>query len=137
MNNSTPPTSLRLRKRHRLAHDNDYAAVFRAKVRKHRGPVTVFARPNGLEHHRLGLSIGRRFGLGVRRNALKRQLREAFRINQHRLPGAYDFIITARAHDIQNLDWYADTLTTLAVKIHRVWTERQSHHAPPSRTEPR
>jgi len=133
MSTETHTKKRTLRKRHRLAHDNDYAAVFRAKARKHHGPITIYARPNALDHHRLGLSIGRRFGLGVRRNALKRRLREAFRLNQHRFPGAYDFVITARAHNIHTLGWYEDTLTALATKLHRTWTERRSRNEPGNR----
>ena len=50
------------RRRHRLSRNRDYAVVFDARVASRRGPITVYARPNGLGHGRLGLSVGRRVG---------------------------------------------------------------------------
>lgn len=91
-----PP--LHFRKRQRLSRDRDYRAVFDANLRTTRGPITIYARPNGLDHARLGLSIGRRAGPAVTRVAIKRRLREAFRHLQHTLPPGYDLIVTARAH---------------------------------------
>ena len=59
-----------------------------------RGPIAVFAAPSELKHCRFGLSISRKVGNAVRRNRLRRQLREAFRQLQHDFPGAYDLVVT-------------------------------------------
>ena len=87
------------RARHRLSHDRDYRAVFAARMQKHAGPITVWSRPNGLDEHRLGLTIGRRLGGAVQRNGLKRRLREAFRVIRAGHEGAcLDLVVTARPH---------------------------------------
>ncbi len=46
---------------------------------------------------RLGLVVGRRVAkTAVRRNRMKRLLREFFRLNKHRLPASQDILIVAR-----------------------------------------
>lgn len=92
--------------------------MFDARLRKVRGPLTVFARANALTTPRLGLSIGRAVGPAVRRARLKRHLREAFRQVQHDLPrhegGCYDLIVGARAHDELALGEYRALLLEAA-----------------------
>jgi ribonuclease P protein component len=43
--------------------------------------------------HRLGVSVSKEHGRAVRRNKIKRLLREAFRLARPRLPGQYDVIL--------------------------------------------
>jgi len=43
--------------------------------------------------HRLGLSVSKEHGRAVRRNKIKRILREAFRLTRPSLPGHYDVIL--------------------------------------------
>ena len=47
---------------------------------------------NGLERPRLGLAVSRRVGKAVRRNRMKRVLREVFRTKTHLFPSGYDAI---------------------------------------------
>lgn len=90
----------------------------------------VFARPNGLGHHRLGLSIGRRAGPAVRRNRLRRRLREAFRTLAPALPmlpdgTGYDLVVTCRPHDplLRGGDCRR-LLEQAAGQLHALWTRR-------------
>jgi len=95
-----PADSLHFRDRHRLTHARQFAAAFEAKLRKSRGPITIFTLPNELGHCRIGLSVGSRVGNAVARNRIKRLVREAFRLEQHELAaiGSYDIVITVRPH---------------------------------------
>ncbi|BEV72634.1 hypothetical protein THUN1379_21160 [Paludibacterium sp. THUN1379] len=56
----------------------------------------VFARPNDLGHPRLGLVVGKKVAKrAVRRNYIKRTVREWFRLNQHQL-GGMDFVVRSK-----------------------------------------
>ena len=57
---------------------------------------SVIARPNGLGHARLGLAVGvRAAGNAVKRNRVKRVVRETFRATQQELPSV-DLVVNAR-----------------------------------------
>jgi ribonuclease P protein component len=120
---------LHFRARHRLTHAREFDAVFAAKVRRGRGPIAVFAVPNGREGPRLGLSISGRVGGAVVRNRLKRLIREAFRLEQHELVRAadgtgYDLVVSAREHRLLPLSAYRKMLRELADEAHEVWVRR-------------
>ena len=45
---------------------------------------------------RLGLSVSKKVGTAVRRNKVRRRLKEVFRSSTEGLPGDLDFVISAR-----------------------------------------
>ncbi|GJQ31142.1 MAG: hypothetical protein HBSAPP03_30260 [Phycisphaerae bacterium] len=119
--------------RMRLRHDLEFARVFEAKVKKPRGPLTGFAVPNGRPHWRLGLSIGRSAGSAVERNAIKRRVREAFRLTNREFPmrpdGGYDLVIAARAHDPLPAAEYRALMLAISEALHKIWTKRETGDA--------
>jgi ribonuclease P protein component len=106
---------------HRLGGRLNFAAVFDAKIRETRGPLMMYAKPNELGHPRLGISISRRVGTAVKRNRIKRLLREAFRLMQHDLPARYDFVVVVRPHETFILAEYQKLLMHLSLRLHRAW----------------
>ena len=109
---------------HRLSGKLAFAAVFDEKVKEARGPLVMYARPNALAHPRLGISISRRVGTAVKRNRIKRLIREAFRLMQHDLPVGYDSILVVRPHETAMLADYQRLLLHLSVKLHQTWQKR-------------
>ncbi len=123
---------LTFRRRNRMSSAKDFQAVFNHKLAKPAGPIVVHARPTDRPEHRLGLSIGRRFGPAHSRNALKRRLREAFRLSRQDFPrppggGAYDLVITARPHAGLTTGDYARLLAAAVAAIDRTVHKRTDH----------
>ena len=58
--------------------------------------IIVRALPNGLANARLGISVSRKCGCAIRRNRIKRLLREAFRLNKHLLSVSCDIAVVPR-----------------------------------------
>ena len=120
-----------LPKSHHLRSPKEFAAVYDARVRESRGPLMAYAKPNDLGHPRVGMSVSRKVGNAVRRNRIRRLLREAFRLMQHDLPRGYDLVIVVRPHEPLMLADYQRLLSGAAVKLHGHWQRRQQQEQPP------
>ena len=83
----------------RLTSLRDFRAVYAARARAGDGRLVVYARANGTDATRLGVSVGRRCGGAVERNRTKRLLREAFRQARTDLPAGYDVVIVPLGRD--------------------------------------
>jgi ribonuclease P protein component len=93
------------RKRGRLSRSGDFDRVYR-DGRSHANRFLVLytfprsaesARTDDEQQTRLGISVSRKVGGAVERNAVKRALREAFwGIGEEQLPADHDFVLVAR-----------------------------------------
>lgn len=115
------------RRRHRLTKALEFKAVYDAKLKAPKGPVVIFVKPNDLGYPRLGLSVGKRVGNAVTRNAVKRRLRDAFRVVaadwDDASPGL-DIVIVARSRRVDAPDVYAELLRSGLGKLRRVVAKR-------------
>ncbi len=102
--------SLRFSARMRVRLDRDFRRAFDRRLRRDLGFASLLAAANGLTHARLGISISRRVGTAVRRNRIKRLLREAFRLEQRAMPAGVDLIVQVRPHQPRELDAYRAAL---------------------------
>lgn len=117
------------RRRHRISTSAQFSAVFDAKLKKSRGPITVFLLATDEPEHRLGLSVGRRVGNAVVRGRFKRMMREVFRHHRTGLPvhasgRAYDIVVSTRKHDALTLEQYTRFFVDAVEAGHRVHIKR-------------
>jgi len=80
----------------RLLQRAEFGRVFAAKRVFIDEELILHTAANGGQPTRLGLAIGRKVGNAVRRNRIKRLIREAFRLNQHRFPDGLDLVVVVR-----------------------------------------
>ena len=121
---SETATRYRFGRNRRLRGRRAFSQVYAERVRQIAGPLTVYSRPNGLTLPRLGLSVSASVGSAVRRNRIKRLIREAFRLGQHDWPAAYDLIVVVRRHEPATLGEYQRLLSQAGKRLHGVWESR-------------
>jgi ribonuclease P protein component len=84
------------RRAHRLLKTDDFSSVFGMRQARSNAFFQVYARDNSLDHPRLGLVVGKKVAKrAVRRNYIKRTVREWFRLNRHQL-GGMDYVVRAK-----------------------------------------
>jgi ribonuclease P protein component len=95
-----PPTPasprLTFRQRQHVKLGRDFQRVYNFRSSAATDALLVYAAPNGRAFSRLGLSVGRKHGGSVRRNRIKRLLREAFRLSPQSIPPGFDFVFVPR-----------------------------------------
>ena len=103
-------------KTQRVRTKAEFSRVFEVGVKAARGPLVLRVCANELGHSRLGLAVPRAVGTAVRRNRIKRLLREGFRLMQHDLPQGLDMVVVVRPHVPLKLADYQQMLGGLVAK---------------------
>ena len=110
------PERLRFPREARLLKAADFRAVFRTGRRARVGLLQARLRPNGKGRARLGLAVSlKATRRAVVRNRVRRQLRESFRVNQHRLAGLDVVVSLSRPPGRGAID--------LRPRLPRLWSE--------------
>lgn len=93
-----------MNKRYRLQKNRDFQITYkRGKSLGHPLLVLVYRKTNRLQP-RIGISITKKFGKAVKRNRIKRQLREILRGRVRTVKQGYDIVFIVRK-DAKNADF--------------------------------
>jgi ribonuclease P protein component len=103
----------RFRPHEHLRRPADFEAVYDRRRSAADATLVVYVRENGLPHSRVGLSVSKKFGTAVRRNRIRRLLREAYRLEKADLPTGYDFVLIPRPQDDYSLEPFRHSLAKL------------------------
>lgn len=86
-----------VRKRYRIKKEKEFQRVFDCGESTANRQLVVYYYPiEDQEHFRVGLSVGKRIGNAVKRNQVKRYLRQALHELSPRIDGKWDIIVIAR-----------------------------------------
>lgn len=108
-----------LPRRLRLCGRRQFEQLFKQGRRTADRRLSVWALPNDLGYSRLGLVIGRKHGGAVRRNRIKRVLREAFRLSRSELPRGLDIVCKPRVGADINLSEAIESLARVMGRLAR------------------
>lgn len=85
-----------LRKSEKIRKRSDFQAVYEKGKRIHSKSFIVLLSRNDKGTARFGITVSKKVGNAVRRNRIKRLVREFFRLNRDRIPESTDVVIIAR-----------------------------------------
>jgi len=88
--------SFALPRNSRLTKTGEFDRVYARGRRLHGPGFSLIYAANALGHNRLGISIRKKTGNAVRRNRIKRIIREAFRLHRDLFPPRSDIVVTVR-----------------------------------------
>ncbi len=83
-------------KTNRLLNRKDFVNLNKSGKRYHTAHFTLIFKPNGLGNTRLGITVSKKIGNAVKRNRVKRLIREFFRLHKNLFPQRYDIVIMAK-----------------------------------------
>ena len=61
------------------------------------GYIVLYARKNGTNTNRVGITVSKKLGHAVVRNRVRRRLRDVYRLNEDKFQSGWDIVVVARS----------------------------------------
>jgi ribonuclease P protein component len=74
----------------------EFERVYRNGRRYWNKTFVIYIMPNKINITRLGLTVSKKVGKSVKRNRVKRLIRESFRLSQEQIMPGYDIVVVAQ-----------------------------------------
>jgi len=91
----------KLEKKERITKKSEFRTITKGGSRYTTQNFIIIIYRNNREIRRLGISVSKKVGGAVKRNRVKRLVREFFRLNKDQLPESSDFLFIAKPGSIQ------------------------------------
>lgn len=88
-----------------LNRNEQFLNVYKKGKRSYHKYFTMYYIPNGLEFNRLGFKVSKKLAKAVKRNRIRRLLREGYRLSESNLKSGYDIILAAREGALEVSDF--------------------------------
>lgn len=118
MKRYTFPKEKRLRSNRLFREVISSGQCFRDKL------LTVYIAKNNSGFSRLGVSVSKSCGNAVKRNRLKRLVREVFRLNQYDIPKDYDYLVLIK-RKIEQPSFELIKESFISLVLQRRWLNRK------------
>ncbi len=79
----------------RIKKRGEFLKIYSEGIKTETEHFKIAVLPNNLKIRRLGITVSRKVGKAVKRNYIKRCVREYFRLNKEFFPESSDIVITA------------------------------------------
>ena len=73
-----------------------FLRTYKKGKRSYHKDYTLYCLPNGLPYNRLGIKAGKKLAVAVRRNRIKRLIKESYRLLETDIKSGYDIVIVAK-----------------------------------------
>jgi len=80
-----------------LKRNNDFRRLYNKGATSATPSMAIYCRRNGQARNRVGFTVSTKLGKAVRRNRIRRRLRETYRLNEDKLRRGFDIVIVARS----------------------------------------
>jgi|GEM_PF-56737 len=80
-----------------LTQNHEFRRLYNKGTSSATPAMVIYCRQNGRGVNRLGITVSSKLGNAVRRNRIRRRLRETYRLNEDKLRRGYDVVIVARS----------------------------------------
>jgi ribonuclease P protein component len=114
----------RFRGQERLHKRRQYLDVYGRGRKIHCPHFVIYVLENGLDYHRLGITVSRKVGKAVVRNKIKRRLREVFRANKPNWNVHVDMVLNVKRSAAQAA--FEKLWTDFREALNRL--EKETHH---------
>ncbi|MHC4662095.1 MAG: ribonuclease P protein component [Planctomycetota bacterium] len=101
----------------RILDRRDFKRIMESGKKRQDKRLVCYSRNNVERPTRIGIVVSKKFGGAVRRNRIKRLLREAFRLSRNELPPGLDVICIPKVSQEYTLDGFRNSLKHLLGSI--------------------